>query len=136
MNAKNLDALDELLVPDGVDHTCGSENAEQANQFFGMVHQAFPDLHAEVYHVITEGSRWLLGDLYRHPPGRVRRHPRDPEADDHQRGRSVRDAKSGLESGGAPTASGPPGAAKVWSGVRVRRSTGAGRARGESLSVR
>jgi hypothetical protein len=27
--------LDELLVPDGVDHTFGSENAEQANQFFG-----------------------------------------------------------------------------------------------------
>jgi hypothetical protein len=91
-NAKNLDALDELLVPDGVDHTFGSENAEQANQFFGMVHQAFPDLHAEVHDVITEGSRWLLGNLYRHPPGRVRRHPRDREADDHQRGRSVRDA--------------------------------------------
>jgi hypothetical protein len=25
----------------------GSQSAEQAKQFFGMVHQAFPDLHAE-----------------------------------------------------------------------------------------
>jgi steroid delta-isomerase-like uncharacterized protein len=56
INARNLDALDELLVPDGVDHTFGSQNTEQAKQFFAMVHQAFPDLHAEVHDVIAEGD--------------------------------------------------------------------------------
>jgi predicted ester cyclase len=56
INSRNLDALDELLTPDGVDHTFGSQNPEQAKQFFGMVHQAFPDLHAEVHDVIAEGA--------------------------------------------------------------------------------
>ena len=56
INGRNLDVLDELLTPDGVDHTFGSQNAEQAKQFFGMVQQAFPDLHAEVHDVIAEGE--------------------------------------------------------------------------------
>jgi steroid delta-isomerase-like uncharacterized protein len=56
INGRNLDALDELLTPDGVDHTFGSQNPEQAKQFFGMAHQAFPDLHAEVHDVIAEGD--------------------------------------------------------------------------------
>jgi steroid delta-isomerase-like uncharacterized protein len=56
INGRNLDALDELLTPDGVDHTFGSQNPEQAEQFFGMVHQAFPDLHAEVHDVIAEAD--------------------------------------------------------------------------------
>ena len=34
----------------------GSQSAEQAKQYFGMVHQAFPDLHAEVHDVIAEGE--------------------------------------------------------------------------------
>jgi steroid delta-isomerase-like uncharacterized protein len=56
INDRNLDAIDELLAPDGVDHTFGSQNAEQAKQFFGMVHQAFPDLHVEVLDVMAEGE--------------------------------------------------------------------------------
>jgi steroid delta-isomerase-like uncharacterized protein len=56
INARNVDALGELLTPDGVDHTFGSQNIEQAKQFFGMVLQAFPDLHAEVHDVIAEGD--------------------------------------------------------------------------------
>jgi steroid delta-isomerase-like uncharacterized protein len=56
INARNVDVLGELLTPDGVDHTFGSQNAEQAKQFFGMVLQAFPDLHAEVHDVIAEGD--------------------------------------------------------------------------------
>jgi hypothetical protein len=48
--------MDELLTSDGVDHTFGSQSAEQAKQFFGMVQQAFPDLHAEVHDVIAEGE--------------------------------------------------------------------------------
>jgi hypothetical protein len=53
INGRNLNALDELLTPDGVDHTFGSQSAEQAKQFFTMVQQAFPDLHAEVHDVIA-----------------------------------------------------------------------------------
>jgi hypothetical protein len=34
----------------------GSQSAEQAKQFSGMVHQAFPDLHVEVHDVIAEGE--------------------------------------------------------------------------------
>jgi steroid delta-isomerase-like uncharacterized protein len=56
INARNVDALGELLVPNGVDHTFGSQDTEQAKQFFAMVHQAFPDLHAVVHDVIAEGD--------------------------------------------------------------------------------
>ncbi len=56
INGRNLDAMDELLTSDGVDHTFGSQSAEQAKQFFGMVQQAFPDVHAEVHDVIAEGD--------------------------------------------------------------------------------
>ena len=61
INGRNLDAMDELLISDGVDHTFGSQNAEQAKQFFGMVQQAFPDLHAEVHDVIAEGELVAAG---------------------------------------------------------------------------
>jgi steroid delta-isomerase-like uncharacterized protein len=56
INARNLEALEELLVPDGVDHTFGSQSTEQVKQFFAMVHQAFPDLRAEVHDVIGDGD--------------------------------------------------------------------------------
>src|SRR5262245_48663260 len=56
INARNLEALDELLVPDGVDHTFGSQNTEQVKQFFAMLHQAIPDLHAEIHDVIGDGD--------------------------------------------------------------------------------
>ena len=39
-----------------MDHTFGSQNTEQAKQFFGMVLHAFSDLHAEVHNVIAEGN--------------------------------------------------------------------------------
>ena len=56
INGRNLDALGELLTPDGVDHTFGSQSPEQARQFFGMVQQAFPDMRVEVHEVIAEGD--------------------------------------------------------------------------------
>ena len=40
VNGRDLAALEELLVPDGVDHTFGSQNPEQAKQFFGMIQRA------------------------------------------------------------------------------------------------
>jgi predicted ester cyclase len=84
INGRNLDALDELLTPDGVDHTFGSQNPEQAKQFFGMVHRAFPDLHAEVHDLIAESELVAARVTYTGtPPGRVPRHPRDREEDHH-----------------------------------------------------
>jgi steroid delta-isomerase-like uncharacterized protein len=56
INGRNLDALEELLTPDGVDHTFGSQSPEQARQFFGMVQQAFPEMRVEVHEVIAEGE--------------------------------------------------------------------------------
>jgi steroid delta-isomerase-like uncharacterized protein len=56
INGRNLDAIDGLLTPEGVDHTFGSQSAEQAKQFFGMVQQAFPDMRVEVHEVIAEGE--------------------------------------------------------------------------------
>ena len=64
INGTDLDVIDELLTPDGVDHTFGSQSAEQAKQFFGMVHQAFPDLHAEVHDVIVEGDLVAVRSTY------------------------------------------------------------------------
>jgi steroid delta-isomerase-like uncharacterized protein len=56
INGTDLDVIDELLTPDGVDHTFGSQSAEEAKQFFGMLYQAFPDLRVEVNDVIAEGD--------------------------------------------------------------------------------
>jgi steroid delta-isomerase-like uncharacterized protein len=56
INGKNLNAIDELLTPDGLDHTFGSRSAEESKRFFGMLGQAFPDLSVEVHDVIAEGD--------------------------------------------------------------------------------
>ena len=97
INGRNLDAMDELLTSDGVDHTFGSQSAEQAKQFFGMVQQAFPDLHAEVHNVIAEGELVAARVTYSGThPGRVYRHPRDRGAHRGQWGGLVPD-------GGRPT---------------------------------
>jgi steroid delta-isomerase-like uncharacterized protein len=63
-NARNLDALEELLVPDGVDHTFGSQSTEQVKQFFAMVYQAFPDLQVEVHDVVAEGDLVAVRSTY------------------------------------------------------------------------
>src|SRR5829696_8610223 len=56
INGRNLDAMDELLTSDGVDHTFGSHSAEQAKQFFSIIHPALPERHTEVQDVIAEGE--------------------------------------------------------------------------------
>jgi steroid delta-isomerase-like uncharacterized protein len=56
INGKNLDVIEELVTPDAVDHTFGTQGVEATKQFFSMLHQAFPDLHAEVHDVIAEGD--------------------------------------------------------------------------------
>src|SRR5215207_6843930 len=92
LNAKNPDAIDELLTPDGLDHTFGSQNPEQAKQFFEMLFQAFPDLRVEVHDVIAEGELVAARETYSGThPGRVYRHPRDRGAHRGQWGGLVPD---------------------------------------------
>ena len=56
LNGRNLEAVDDLLAPDAVDHTFGSQGLEAYKQFFSTVHRAFPDMHVEVHDMISEGD--------------------------------------------------------------------------------
>jgi steroid delta-isomerase-like uncharacterized protein len=56
INGRNLDVIDELQTPDGMDHTFGSQGVDASKQFFAMLHSAFPDLHVEVHDLIAEGD--------------------------------------------------------------------------------
>ena len=120
INGTDLDAIDELLTPDGVDHTFGSQSAKEAKQFFGMLYQAFPDLRVEVNDVIAEGPGGRPGDLLGHPRGRVCRHPGHRPADPDQRGGLLPDA--GRQAGRAlgRTGHGQPAPA-AWRPARTGR---------------
>jgi steroid delta-isomerase-like uncharacterized protein len=56
MNGRNLELIGELLSPDAMDHTFGSQGVEASKQFFGMLQRAFPDLRVEIEDVIAEGE--------------------------------------------------------------------------------
>jgi steroid delta-isomerase-like uncharacterized protein len=56
INNRNLDVIPELVTADSVDHTWAGQGVEASKQFFGMLYQAFPDLHVEVEAVIAEGD--------------------------------------------------------------------------------
>jgi steroid delta-isomerase-like uncharacterized protein len=56
INGQQLDVIDELVAADAVDHTFGSQGVDVTRQFFGMLYQAFPDIHVEVHDVLAEGE--------------------------------------------------------------------------------
>ena len=58
-NQHNLDALDELLSPDFVDHSGMSSppNLKGARSFFTMMFAAFPDMRFEIRQQLAEGDR-------------------------------------------------------------------------------
>ena len=60
-NAGDLDAVDELLTPDFVDHEEGPpgtpEGIEGVKAFVAMYREAFPDLHATVEDMVEEGDK-------------------------------------------------------------------------------
>lgn len=59
INGRNLDAIDELLSEDFVEHEelPGLEpNREGVKQFFGMMEAAFPDLRFTVRHLLSDGD--------------------------------------------------------------------------------
>jgi SnoaL-like polyketide cyclase len=106
INGTDLDAIDELLTPHGVDHTFGSQSAEEAKQFFGMLYQAFPDLRVEVNDVIAEA------DLV--PPGSPTRAP-TRESLSASQAPAGRPRPAGSTSSGCRTASRPSiGADRTW----------------------
>ncbi len=57
----SMDAFNELLAPDVIDHNAiprfppGAEGVKQL--FFGVYRTAFPDLRAEIYDMIAEGDK-------------------------------------------------------------------------------
>ncbi len=76
----NMDAIDELVAPDYVDHIPFPEtapNREGLKQSVGMFRSAFPDLSVTVEEIVAEGdkvvSRWTTkgthkGELMGIPP--------------------------------------------------------------------
>jgi hypothetical protein len=93
INGRNLDALDELLTP-----RWGRPHLRQPEPRAGQV--ILRDDPAGLPRPAGRGPRrdrrgragGRPGDLHRHPPGRVRRHPRDRQVDHGQRGRLLPDA--------------------------------------------
>jgi predicted ester cyclase len=59
-NTRNLEAFDDLVAPDYIDHTHRQKGRESFRQLFRMAFEAFPDWHEEIRDVIAEGDRvWV-----------------------------------------------------------------------------
>ena len=59
VNGRNLDAIDELVADDFVEHEAlpGMPTDKSAPRaFFGMLHAAVPDLQVEVEQIVAEGD--------------------------------------------------------------------------------
>ena len=59
-NGHNVDAIDELLADDFVEHQefpGFTQDREGAKQFFSYMFQAFPDMRAEVQDMVASGDR-------------------------------------------------------------------------------
>ncbi len=59
-NARNLDALEEVMAANMVDHNAAPGQApglEGTKQFFRMLFAAFPDFHITVEDMIAEGDK-------------------------------------------------------------------------------
>jgi steroid delta-isomerase-like uncharacterized protein len=57
---RNLDALDEVIAPDSIDHNLPPEQPpglEGAKQVFSSFHTAFPDLQVNVEDMIAQGDK-------------------------------------------------------------------------------
>jgi len=57
INSGDLDALDDVMSPDVVDHDPAPDQGagpEGFKQFFTMMRSAFPDLHVEVEHLVAD----------------------------------------------------------------------------------
>ena len=60
VNQKNLDALDEVIASDVINHSARPGQApglEGVKQLFSSLHAAFPDFHIDVEDMIAEGDK-------------------------------------------------------------------------------
>jgi C-1 hydroxylase len=59
-NKRNLDAFDDLVAPDFVDHTHQLHSREEFKQLFTMAFKGFPDWHEAIEDIIAEGDKvWV-----------------------------------------------------------------------------
>jgi len=68
VNGRNLDAIDEMLADDFVEHEAlpGMPTDKEApKQFFGMLHAAVPDLRVEIEDMMAEGDQVAVRALAR-----------------------------------------------------------------------
>jgi predicted ester cyclase len=56
-NKFNLDALDDIVAPDYVDHTNKIKGLESLKQLMTMGHKGVPDRHETIEDIIAEGDR-------------------------------------------------------------------------------
>ena len=59
-NKFNLDALDDLVAPDYVDHTNKIKGLESLKQLMTMGHKGVPDWHETIEDIVAEGDKvWI-----------------------------------------------------------------------------
>lgn len=59
-NKRNLDAFDELVATDYIDHTHQQQGREEFKQLFTLAFDAFPDWHEAIEDIIAEGDKvWV-----------------------------------------------------------------------------
>lgn len=57
-NQGNLQLVDELIVPDFIQHAAGVPQGRQGvKQFFAMIHAAFPDIHNTIEDMLAEDDK-------------------------------------------------------------------------------
>jgi predicted ester cyclase len=57
-NQRNLTVIDELIVPDFIQHAAGVPQGRQGvKQFFAMIHAAFPDVHNAIEDLLAEDDK-------------------------------------------------------------------------------
>jgi len=56
-NKQNLDVLDELFVPEYVDHVLQLRSLESFKQFSTKFYKGFPDTHSTIEDIIAEGDK-------------------------------------------------------------------------------
>ena len=84
-NSRNLDAFDQLVAPDYVDHTHMQKGREQFRNLFTTAFEAFPDWYEQIEEIVAEGEmvwvrvtatgthtgKWKFGGVPIPPTGRT-----------------------------------------------------------------
>jgi steroid delta-isomerase-like uncharacterized protein len=57
LNANNLDAIDDLVAPDYIDHTGGGNGPDGYRETIEFVRQMFPDLHMRIDDMVEQDDK-------------------------------------------------------------------------------